>query len=78
MSTEGSYKLFIFSESQALVFLKFNLILIDISLLVTSMRVIWQFYLIKSIFLNQILLNSFLRILDIVYSNSIFRHLESY
>ena len=41
MCTEGFYKLFIFALSKILVFLIVNLILIDISLLVESMYVIW-------------------------------------
>ena len=41
MCTEGFYKLFIFALSKILVFLIVNLILIDISLLVESMHVIW-------------------------------------
>ena len=39
MCTEDFYKLFIFSASRFLVFLKVNLILIDISLLVEKMNV---------------------------------------
>ena len=39
MCTEGFYKLFIFSASRFLVFLKVNLTLIDISLLVEKMNV---------------------------------------
>ena len=78
MCSEGFYKLFIFSTSTVLVFLKVNLILIDIFLLLE--RCTWlrkqrgnmAILLNKSIFLNHILLNSFLRILDIVYSKSIF------
>ena len=39
MCTKDFYKLFIFSASRFLVFLKVNLILIDISLLVEKMNV---------------------------------------
>ena len=62
------YKLFIFSASRFLVFLKVNLILIDISLLVEKMNV------------TQVTTGNLTILLDKinVYSKSIFRDFESY
>ena len=75
-----------FSASTVLVFLKANLFNINRNFAFSRVDArdsgnnaeIWLFYLIKSIFLNQILLNSVLGILDIVYSKSIFQHLKFY